>query len=414
MRKNIIFGEHEEKTQEQFTRLFRDNDYLGLMADGHLGYGVPIGCVMANETRVAPQGVGYDIGCGNTAIQFDLKIDQVDLDKLARDLKRLIPFGIGSRDCLLEKVAGETEIFTRNAPENFGQRYEAYEAAELSKLWSLLENFLPVSQVQALRAQAQRQIGSVGSGNHYVDVFADEDDYVWVGVHFGSRGLGHKIATMFMNDIGCVDDMMAEVKYLDQKDLRFKPYVSAVNLVQSYASFGRMLVCDVVGACLGKPAALQTIENHHNALWREKHFGQHCYVVRKGSTPNYPGQSSFVGATMLENSYILTGTAKSTSETCLTSTVHGAGRVLGRMAAKGKKKKGVWIKKPLVDREAMLAAIAASGVRVLGGDVDEFSECYKRLDQVLAAQGPTVKIKHTLRPIMVLMAGQDVRDPYKD
>ena len=414
MRKNIIFGEHEEKTCTQFKALFRDNDYLGLMADGHLGYGVPIGCVMANETRVAPQGVGYDIGCGNTAVRFDLKLGEVDLDKLAQDLQRLIPFGIGSRDCMLDKIAAETELFDSAARADLAQRYEDYELSQLSKLWSLLEAFLPVTQVQAMQAQARRQIGSVGSGNHYVDVFADEADYVWVGVHFGSRGLGHKIATLFMNGIGCVDDMMAEVKYLEEKDLLFQPYVSAVNLVQTYASFGRNLVCDVVAACLGNPAPRTRIENHHNALWVEKHFGKNCYVVRKGSTPNHPGQSSFVGATMLENSYILAGTPQSTSEACLTSTVHGAGRVLGRMAAKGKKKKGVWVKKPLVDRDAMRAAIAASGVRVLGGDVDEFSECYKRLDSVLAAQGDTVIKKHTLRPIMVLMAGQDVRDPYKD
>jgi len=162
----------------------------------------------------------------------------------------------------------------------------------------------------------------------------------------------------------------------------------------------------------------------HNC-WEEEHNGEKLWVVRKGATPAFPGQKGFVGGSMGDDSVILEGVEHEDSAKGLYSTVHGAGRVLGRMQAKGKfkaikdasnQKTGEYecVREPLVKKEDMKKWIEEKGVELRGADVDESPQCYKRLNEVLDYHSNTIKILHTLTPIGVAMAGNEVRDPYKD
>jgi tRNA-splicing ligase RtcB len=200
-----------------------------------------------------------------------------------------------------------------------------------------------------------------------------------------------------------------------------------MNLAGEYAYAGREWVArKVVGILGGKE--LELIHNHHNFAWRESHEGRELIVVRKGATPAFPGQLGFVGGSMGDNSVILAGTVtapyldaepegiRQLQRAALFSTVHGAGRVMSRTQAKGKtnRKTGEIIKPGAVTQEMLEGWIGPMGVILRGGGLDEAPQAYRRLPDVLEAQGGTVQVLHTLTPLIVVMAGANEFDPYKD
>lgn len=157
------------------------------------------------------------------------------------------------------------------------------------------------------------------------------------------------------------------------------------------------------------------MHNHHNFAWKEHHFDQDLWVIRKGSTPAFPGQKGFVGGSMGDISVILEGVESETSRAALYSIIHGAGRAMGRMQAKGKRdKSGNVIRPGLIARDEMFSWIKTVGVELRGADVDEAPQAYKRIEDVLKAHQDTVKILHTLKVIGVVMAEPMCNDPYKD
>ena len=182
-----------------------------------------------------------------------------------------------------------------------------------------------------------------------------------------------------------------------------------------YAYAGRNGVCDRVLRIL-EAKAIEEVHNHHNFAWRETHGGEDMSVVRKGATPAFPGQKGFVGGTMGEQSVILEGIENDNAAYSLYSTVHGAGRAMGRAEAKGTfdRKTGAVKRVGKVSQEMMDGWIKKAGIELRGAGIDESPDCYKRLDEVLAAVSDSVKILHRLTPVGVAMAGADVRDPYKD
>jgi tRNA-splicing ligase RtcB len=283
-----------------------------------------------------------------------------------------------------------------------------------------------------LYALAKEQLGTVGSGNHFIDLFEDEDGYLWIGVHFGSRGFGHKTATGFLAmaqgkeftdkvSEGSMDAPPVLVKAGSEIGM---DYIAAMSLAGDYAYAGRDVVVNKVLEILGNPLVTKEVHNHHNFMWVEEHFGNHYFVVRKGCTPAFPGQEGFIGANMLDNSVIIEGVDSELSRKGLYSTVHGAGRVMSRTAAAGKAK---WIKNEttgkkvktviapgLVDFDEVKKEMQNDNIILKGAGADEAPQCYKKLSHVLAAQGETIKIKHILSPIGVAMAGDETVDPYKD
>jgi len=370
-----------------------------LMADHHKGYAVPIGGVVAYDNAISPAGVGYDIACGNKAVLTDMSgaDARADINRIMDDIVATISFGVGRKNP--ERV--DHELFDDPA-------------------WSAIKHL-------QLRDKAAAQLGTVGSGNHYVDVFTDEQDRVWVGAHFGSRGFGHGIASWALKEGGARDGMDVAPLVLDADSTLGAEYIAAMTLAGRYAYAGRDWVCDRVVRILGA-RKLDEVHNHHNFAWKENHAGQHVWVVRKGATPAFGGQRGFVGGSMGDDAVILEGIESSgnplaaalNQEASLFSTVHGAGRVMSRTAARGRRKKvgGRWVDDPAhpgrISREDMERWLGRSGVVLRGADTDEAPQAYKRLPEVLKHHAGTVRILHTLKPIGVAMAGAGEFDPYKD
>jgi tRNA-splicing ligase RtcB (3'-phosphate/5'-hydroxy nucleic acid ligase) len=271
--------------------------------------------------------------------------------------------------------------------------------------------------MRGLQKAAADQLGTVGGGNHYVDLFADEQDRIWVGVHFGSRGLGHKTATYFLKAAGGKDGMDVPPTVVEEKSEIGRDYLTGMHLAGRYAYAGREAVArHVVRGILGAQI-VEEVHNHHNFAWREKHHGEEYWVVRKGATPAFPGQKGFVGGSMGDDAVIIEGVDSSNSREALFSTIHGAGRIMSRTAAKGRfvKVGNKRIRQDgLVRHDEMMKWLANKGVALRGGDLDEAPQAYRRLAGVLAAHAGTIQLLHTLRPLGVAMAGRDILDPYKD
>ena len=384
-----VFGQADEKTINQMRTCAKTADKVALMPDNHLGYGVPIGGVVAYKDAISPTGVGYDIGCGNKAVRVDMTGTELraNIKTIMDDVWKTISFGVGRKNN--EKV--DHPLFDEWPGE-----------------WNL-------PATKPLKQKAADQLGTVGSGNHYVDMFTDEEDRVWIGVHFGSRGLGHGIATWFLKAAGAKDGMEVEPCVLPIESDLGQQYLGAMMLGGEYAFAGRDWVCARVAKILGAPI-MESIHNNHNFAWRETHGGDQYWVVRKGATPAFPGQKGFVGGSMGEQSVILEGVENENAKYSLYSTVHGAGRAMGRREATGviDRKTGE-VKRPgKVTTEMMRAWIDRAGIELRGGGLDESPDCYKRLDEVLASVEDSVKILHRLTPVGVAMAGPETKDPYKD
>jgi tRNA-splicing ligase RtcB len=385
-----IFGEHDDATIKQIqTCVAAGGERAVLCADGHKGYAQPIGGVVAYRDKISLSGVGFDIACGNLAILTDARVEQVQraIPMIMDDVVRDISFGVGR--------SSKTRI-----------NHALFE----DETWKL-------KPLRELKKTAEEQLGTVGSGNHYVDIFADEQDRVWVGVHFGSRGLGHKTATHFLRAAGGRDGMDVPPTVVSDSSELGQDYIAAMTLAGRYAYAGREAVArHLVRGILGA-TALEEVHNHHNFAWREEHEGEQMWVVRKGATPAFPGQRGFIGGSMGDDAVIIEGVDSPVSREALFSTVHGAGRVMSRTAAKGKFQKigGKRVRQEgLVRHDEMMKWIADKGVVLRGGDLDEAPQAYRRLPDVLAAHAGTIRILHTLRPLGVAMAGTDVVDPYKD
>jgi tRNA-splicing ligase RtcB len=430
------FGPVEERSLQQLERCMEAGDAeLGVLcADHHPGYSQPIGGGIAYEGYISPSGVGYDIGCGNKAVRTPLK--RADLD------------AVGGVESLMEEI-------TRRI--SFGVGVPAQERTDHPVLDRIRNaDFAPQRKLAHL---AESQLGTVGSGNHYINLMEDEKGFVWVGVHFGSRGFGYKTASGFLALAqGLPFDARASEGEMDSPPVLFEvgselgeSYASAMQLAGEYAYAGRDVVVDKVLEILGTEAT-HDVHNHHNFAWRENHFGRDYWVIRKGCTPARPGQEGFVGGSMGDESVILEGVESAENAEALYSTVHGAGRVMSRSQAAGRVRRQAvytcsvrdcdfsvsakgyagqtcpehptakmrkWrseevVRPGAVDWPAVQARLRAQGIVLVGGGADEAPEVYKRLPDVLDAHSGSVRVKHRLRPLGVAMAGRDVRDPYKD
>ena len=385
-----IFGTHDADTVAQIDRCLAAGGIRGVLcADGHKGYAQPIGGVVAYKDKISISGVGFDIACGNLAIRTDAKAEDVapKIESIMDDVVRDISFGMGRAN----KTRVDHELFDDAAWA--GEPFKGFKAA------------------------AQSQLGTVGSGNHYVDIFIDEEGCVWVGVHFGSRGLGHKTATYFLKKAGGKDGMDVPPTVVEDDGQIGQDYLVGMQLAGRYAYAGREFVArHVVREILGAKIE-EEVHNHHNFAWREEHAGETYWVVRKGATPAFPGQKGFIGGSMGDDAVIIEGADSALAREALYSTVHGAGRVMSRTAAKGKyvNEGGKRIRKEgLVRHDAMMKWLHDKSVVLRGGDLDEAPQAYRRLPEVLEAHAGTIRILHTLRPIGVAMAGRDIFDPYKD
>lgn len=388
----LIYGDHDAKTIGQMeTCMAAGSAAAGVLcADGHLGYAHPIGGVVGYTDHISISGVGFDIACGNMAVRLDARAADIrgNIATILADIQAVISFGIGRKN--------EDRV-----------DHELFE----SDLWR-------AAGVEKLKPLAQGQLGTVGSGNHYVDIFEDERGFVWIGVHFGSRGLGHKITTKYLGIAGAKDGMEVPPALLEATSDAGLGYLAGIELGGLYAYAGREWVVERVRRIIGGDVTF-SVHNHHNFAWRETHGGVDMWVVRKGATPAFPDQYGFVGGSMGDDAVILRGVDSEQSRQSLYSTVHGAGRIMSRTEARGRfvrdPETGKKERQPgKVRHDEWQEWLRAKDVTVLGGDLDEAPQAYRRLPAVLAEHAGTIAIEHTLRPIGVIMAGAKEHDPYKD
>lgn len=372
-----IFGRHDDNTVAQMRNCMGVGNVVAgvICADGHLGYAQPVGGVIAYEKQISISGVGFDIGCGNMAVRLDTPFEAIKdrVGPIIKDVARIISFGVG-------RVNDE--------------RVE-HPLLDDAEAWA-------ASDMGAYRSKAAGQLGTVGSGNHYVDLMRDEQGFVWIGVHFGSRGLGHTSATHYLKAAGGRDGMNVPPAVVDEDSEIGQRYIAAMELAGRYAYAGREWVVERVRKIIGGTVT-DSIHNHHNYAWRETHDGRDLWVVRKGATPAFPGQRGFVGGSMGDDAVIIEGVDGPESKASLYSTVHGAGRLFGRKEARRRFR-----------REEMDRWLTDRGVTLIGADLDESPMAYRRLPDVLAQQRDTILVLHTLRPFAVAMAGAGEFDPFKD
>ena len=399
-----VWGDHDESTIGQIKRCADDERVAGaaLMADGHKGYAMPIGGVVAYRDAISPNGVGFDISCGNKAAKTTVRADDIraDIGRIMDQVVRTVAFGIGRTS----GANADHPLF--NDP-----------------------TWRDVPRLNKLKQLAREQLGTVGSGNHYVDILEDEEGWIWVGVHFGSRGFGHRTATGFLNLAAGLDwdarspgeSMDAPALVLPLSGALGQDYRAAMELAGRYAYAGRDYVVEQVLSILGA-RSVDEVHNHHNYAWEETHGGERVMVVRKGATPAFPGQRGFIGGSMGDISVVVEGVEHPEAQRALYSTVHGAGRVMSRTRAAGKRR---WAKRDgrrvqetvrpgEISREMMNDWLRREGVELRGAGTDESPHVYRRLPDVLAQHGNTIRILHTLKPLGVAMAGEDEFDPYKD
>ncbi len=436
------FGPVDERSRAQLETCARaarehgERDARGVLcADHHPGYSMPIGGVLALREWVMPAGVGYDIACGNCCVRTPVQARDVDVSRVMDEIWRSVSFGMGRKNA---------------------------ERVDHAVLDAIAES--PVLVQRGLLALAREQLGTVGSGNHYVDLFENRaDGALWVGVHFGSRGFGHRTASGFLSIAagGTFADRVRD-RGMDSAPLMLslhrpsgQDYLEAMRLAGEYAYAGREWVVRKVLQILGT-TAVETVHNHHNYAWWERHGGHRLLVIRKGATPAFPGQRGFVGGSMGDDAVVVRGVESSASQAALYSTVHGAGRIMSRREAAGRvSRRRMWAcgrrdcpgRLPMrtsrrvdganppcplcggktharrvttqeragrVDWPAARARLDRAGIELRGGGADEAPEAYKRLDDVLACHVDTIAIEHRLRPIGVAMAGPDATDPYRD
>lgn len=445
-----IIGDHDEKTLGQLRNCASYGDVFrgALMADGHFGYSQPVGGVLAYHGQVSVSGVGYDIACGNKAVRTNLTYGEVqaDLPRIADAMFASLAFGVGRTN--MDRDAQDHELF-----QDAGRWNELY----------------PTGVGERMRKLAREQLGTIGGGNHYVDLFVEVDDTgrytpnssVWIGNHFGSRGFGWKTANGYLNMAkGSPFNEEAffgrEVKgelaqdepiLVDIDTEHGQRYLRSMALAGEYAYAGRDIVIDRVLKLLGAISTFE-VHAHHNFSWEEEHYGETVHVARKGSTPLFPGQMSFIGGSMCDEAVIVKGRegdlwqppslstdieAHGVVETwdlrrsraeSLFSTVHGAGRQMGRIEAAGRrnrrtgelvldKETGLPKKPGKVSPEMMMDDITAYGIELRGAGLEESSFAYRKLRDVLAHHAPTTEVLHRLRPIVVCMAPDNTLDPYK-
>ncbi len=362
--------------------------HVAIMPDVHCGYGSTVGSVIPTKGAIIPAAVGVDIGCGMMAVQLDLNASQ-----LPDSLK-------GARSAIEDAVShGRTDNGGKNDRGAWGDKLpDDVESAWLPmdvKLIGLSERH---PKLLKGHVNTYRHLGSLGTGNHFIEICLDETDTVWVMLHSGSRGIGNRIGTYFISL--AKEDMKRWFINVPDKDLsyfsegtdHFKDYIEAVSWAQNYALINRKLMmtrtlealAEIFG--LGVHIQKKAVNCHHNYVERENHFGANIFVTRKGAVRARIGDLGIIPGSMGTRSYIVEGLGNKDS---FNSCSHGAGRVMSRTKARHtftvedleKQTKGVECRK---DADVL----------------DEIPGAYKDIDEVMANQSDLVKPIHTLRQIV--------------
>ncbi len=360
--------------------------WVAAMPDMHWGIGATVGSVIPTHKAIIPAAVGVDIGCGMMAMRTSLNANDLpdDLSKLRSDIERAVPHGRtnhgGSNDRgAWGKVPARTENEWKRLHSEYDQIIEKYPRLD--------------------RGQHVRQLGTLGTGNHFIEVCLDESGEVWIMLHSGSRGVGNRIGTFFIEL--AQKDMKHHISNLPDKNLayfeegcdHFDDYVLAVDWAQRYARKNREIMMESVLAAMRKHKSLPSFKTdksavncHHNYVQRETHYGEDVYVTRKGAVSARDGELGIIPGSMGARSFIVRGKGNQES---FCSCSHGAGRSMSRTEAKKRF--------TIADH---IAATEGVECRKDAGVIDETPMAYKDIDKVMEAQSDLVDIEHTLRQVI--------------
>jgi len=379
----------EDEAQAQLRRVAAlpfIHKWVAVMPDVHAGLGATVGSVIACKKAVIPAAVGVDIGCGMMAVKTSLRADQLpdDLKPLRHAIESAVPHGRTDRGGKNDRGAWH------DVPE-----HHAVAWAELAPGYDQLL----ARHQSAGNAQRVQQLGTLGTGNHFIEICLDQAGAVWVMLHSGSRGVGNRIGSYFIERakldmrrwfINLPDQDLA---YLPQGSETFEDYVQAVEWAQRYALKNRELMMQNTIAALRRlgtlpefDAHLEAVNCHHNYISRERHYDENVIVTRKGAVRARLGELGIIPGSMGAKSFIVRGKGNPES---FTSCSHGAGRSMSRTKAKK-----VFT---LADHEAATAGVEC---RKDPDVLDETPGAYKAIDDVMAAQADLVDIVYTLKQVV--------------
>ncbi len=356
--------------------------HVAAMPDVHLGFGATIGSVVATKGAICPAAVGVDIGCGMAAVRTDLdpKIVQDKITAIRLSIERSIPVGHEGNRTLTKGVEGWKQW----------------------KDWDKLTVIGQDKDHKAMFARAQSQLGSLGGGNHFIEICLDTNNSVWVMLHSGSRNVGKVVAERHIDKAKSTMRQMfislpdPELAYFAQGTDDFKNYLADLEWCQDYAAQNRRemmerVLKDLSYAIHGEPDAITTdikVNCHHNYASRENHYGENVIVTRKGAVRAREGDLGIIPGSMGTRSYIVRGLGNPES---FHSCSHGAGRIMSRGEAKRRFN--------LADLSAQTLGVEC---RKDEGVLDEIPGAYKNIDEVMANQSDLVEILHELKQILCI------------
>ena len=370
----------EESTLEQArtsARMPFIHPHIALMPDAHLGLGATVGSVIPTLGAVMPAAVGVDIGCGMIAVrtQFDRGAleRRGDLAALRQQIERAVPLSAG---------AANAKIVATAAPR----------VAELEAL-AADAGFEPDRTAPAWR----QQLGSLGSGNHFIEVSVDEQDRVWAFLHSGSRGVGNRIAQAHIKVAQAlmtkwwIELPDRDLAYLVEGTVEFDRYVAELRWAQRFALLNREEMMDRVVRQLSEHLGEAVVEQerincHHNFTQRERHFGKDVWVSRKGAISAREGEAGLIPGSMGTASYVVEGLG---NRMALESSPHGAGRSYSRSAARR-----------TFTHDQLREAMVGIEFRDTAAFLDEIPQAYKPIEQVMADAADLVRVRHVLRQLV--------------
>jgi tRNA-splicing ligase RtcB (3'-phosphate/5'-hydroxy nucleic acid ligase) len=377
-----ILDEQTRRQAERTASLPFVHPHVALMPDAHLGKGATVGSVLPTRGAIIPAAVGVDIGCGMIAVRTPWAADEVrargPLGALRGDIERAVPLSAGK--------------YNKRLTDSARRRVE-----ELEKLAEQLGPWV-LGSVYQTAPNWPLQLGSLGSGNHFIEVSADERDRVWLFLHSGSRGVGNKLA---QRHIGVAQERARrerldlpdrDLAWLDEGTKQFDAYIAELRWAQHFALLNREEMMDRVAACLARHMRtdevpeLERINAHHNFTQQERHDGVDLWVSRKGAIQAKRGQAGLIPGSMGTASYVTTGLG---NPLALESAPHGAGRAYSRGAARR-----------TFTRTQLEEAMAGIEWRHSDVFLDEIPAAYKPVDVVMADAADLVEVRHTLRQLV--------------
>lgn len=398
----VPIDENAIQQLKNISRLPFIHKHVAVMADCHVGKGSTIGSVIPTIKAIIPAAAGVDLGCGMNAIQTNIKGEHLpdSLSQLRNDIESSVPHGRTNNGG--EGDRGAWHDIPYNSDFNFRFFHPWINNSSLGTLEERLE--IIVNKHDRLERPSKRAIkhlGTLGTGNHFIELCLDENNNVWIMLHSGSRGIGNAIGTYFIEK--AKEEMIRwnsnipdiDLAFLPEESQYFDDYVDAISWAQDYAKTNREVMMKNVINVLNKHFPFVTVNNdslaiscHHNYVEKENHFGKNVYVTRKGAVRARKDELGIIPGSMGTKSFIVRGKGNYES---FQSCSHGAGRVLGRNQAN----KTITLEQHIKDTEGVEC-------RKDMDVIDESPACYKNIEKVMEAQSDLVEIVHTLKQILVV------------